>query len=102
MQFRHIVAIVVSSFVVFAVVFLFILGESGAIPPVWAFLPFLRTIPPVLAALSLLLTTVTVIIGAILLFVYGIRGRKIQPQDKASKEDITRLEDFYKQARKEG
>ena len=77
MPFRPIVAIVVSSFVVFAVVFLlvtWIIDGGHYIPPGIVFLLFLLTI------------------GAVLLFIYGIRGRKIQPQDKSSKEDITRLE----------
>jgi peptidoglycan/LPS O-acetylase OafA/YrhL len=88
MPFRSIVAIVVSLFVVLAVVLVFVVVEgigegrndrlTDHIPP--------STV--VLVALFLFL----LIVGATLLFVYGIRGRKIQPQDKANKEDITRLE----------
>ena len=82
MPFRHIVAIVVSSFVVFALVFFFIVIEFGDIPP-----------PPSLVYFgSVFLLFWLTAIGAVLLFVYGIRGRKIQPQDKTSKEDIPRLE----------
>ncbi len=86
---RHIVAIVVSSFFGFAVAIVVWSFEfKGRDDRITDYMP--AGIGFLLFFLLFLLT-----IGAVLLLRYGIngiRGRKIQPQDKASKEDITRLE----------